>query len=294
MCRYNPKIDLVFRKLFGSQENKDILISFINAVLDREPEIKNLELKNPYNLADYLQGKMSILDIKAVDEDGTWYDIEMQLAEQGSYGKRALYYWSKVYSNQIKKAEEYRELRKTIGIHLLDFNYFTDLKHNRCLVLKDEETNEVYPELDYQELYFIEMSKFKKKLEQPKTVLDRWITFLNNAYQYDQNNLPEDLRTEKGIEKAIERLEKMYFDEQEQEIYEAERKRIMDKKEEIKTAEEKGLERGIEKGIEKGVKKGQVNSAVKLLKKGYSEEEVIELLEINQAIIEAAKREINQ
>ena len=106
------------------------------------------------------------------------------------------------------------------------------------------------------------------------------------------------MRTEKGIEKAIERLEKMYFDEQEQEIYEAERKRIMDKKEEIKTAEEKGLERGIEKGlekgIEKGVKKGQVNSAVKLLKKGYSEEEVIELLEINQAIIEAAKGEINQ
>ena len=294
MCRYNPKIDLVFRKLFGSKENKDILLSFINAVLDREPEIKNLELKNPYNLADYLQGKMSILDIKAVDEAGTWYDIEMQLAEQGSYGKRALYYWSKVYSNQIKKAEDYRELKKTIGIHLLDFNYFSDLKHNRCLVLKDDETNEVYQELDYQELYFIEMSKFKEKLEQPKTVLDRWITFLNNAYQYDPNNLPEDLRTEKGIEKAIERLEKMYFDEQEQEVYEAERKRIMDKKEEIKTAKEKGLARGLEKGIEKGVKKGQVNSAVKLLKKGYSEKEVIELLEINQAIIKAAKREINE
>lgn len=285
MCRYNPKIDLVFRKLFGSKENKDILLSFINAVLDREPKIEDLEIKNPYNLADYLQGKMSILDVKAVDEDGIWYDIEMQLAEQGAYGKRALYYWSKVYSNQIQKAEDYRELKKTIGIHLLDFNYFADKRYNRHIILKDNDTNETYEEIDYQELYFIEMSKFNKNLEELKTVLDRWITFLNNAYQYDKDTLPEDLRTEKEIEKAVQRLERMYFDEKEQEVYEAERKKIMDKKEEIKTAEEKGIEKGIERGIEKG----KIESAIQLLESGHNEEEVMKLLKVEREIVEKAK-----
>ncbi|GAB6099398.1 Rpn family recombination-promoting nuclease/putative transposase [Halanaerocella petrolearia] len=284
MCRYNPKIDLVFRKLFGSQENKDILLSFINAVLNREPKIKDLEIKNPYNLADYLQGKMSILDIKAVDEAGKWYDIEMQLAEQGAYGKRSLYYWGKVYTDQIKKAEDYRELRKTIGIHLLDFDYFTDDRYHRQVVLKDAVTNQSYPELDYQELHFIEMSKFKKDVADLKTVLDRWINFLNKAYEYDKGNLPEELRQEEGIQKAIERLEKMYFDEQEQEIYQAERKRIMDKKEEIRTAEERGLEKGREQE--------QVNSAIKLLKKGYSQKEIIDLLEIDKRIVQKANKMI--
>ncbi len=107
MCRYNPKIDLVFRKLFGSEENKDILLSFVNSILEQEMTITDLKLKNPYNIASYIEGKTSILDIKAVDENGIWYDIEMQIGEQGFYGKRALYYWSKVYSEQIEKAEKY-------------------------------------------------------------------------------------------------------------------------------------------------------------------------------------------
>lgn len=87
MCRLNPKVDFAFKKLFGSPENKDILISFINSVLSENEQVKNIELKNPYNIANYRKGKMTILYIKDVDERGTWYDIEMQLAGQGYYGK---------------------------------------------------------------------------------------------------------------------------------------------------------------------------------------------------------------
>lgn len=100
MCKLNPKVDFAFKKLFGSEENKCILISFINSIISEENQIKNIELKNPYNISNYRKGKMTILDIKAVDEKGIWYDIEMQIAEQGYYDKRALYYWSKVYSDQ--------------------------------------------------------------------------------------------------------------------------------------------------------------------------------------------------
>ncbi|SHH54788.1 Rpn family recombination-promoting nuclease/putative transposase, partial [Tepidibacter thalassicus] len=119
MCRLNPKVDFVFKKLFGSEENKDILISFINSVLSEENQVKDIKIKNPYNLSSYIKGKMSILDIKAVDEKGVWYDIEMQIAEQSFYDKRALYYWAKVYSDQIESGEDYFELRKTISINIL-------------------------------------------------------------------------------------------------------------------------------------------------------------------------------
>lgn len=82
MCRINPKVDLAFKKLFGSEENKDLLISFINSILTEEEQVKDITIKNPYNISSYLNGKMSILDIKAVDEKGKWYDIEIQVAPQ--------------------------------------------------------------------------------------------------------------------------------------------------------------------------------------------------------------------
>ena len=73
---------------------------------------------------------MTILDIKAVDENGTWYDIEMQIAEQGFYDKRALYYWAKVYSDQIESGDDFDNLRKTIGINILDFDYLNYGNHS--------------------------------------------------------------------------------------------------------------------------------------------------------------------
>jgi len=249
MCRYNPKIDLVFRKLFGSEENKDILLSFVNAVLEKEVKIKDLTIKNPYNISSYITGKTSILDIKAVDEHDRWYDIEMQIAEQGFYGKRALYYWGKVFTDQVEKAEKLSDLRKTIGIHLLDFNYFRDERYLRRVVLKDFDTNDLYQELDYEELYFLEMSKFKKDYRDLKTVLDRWITFMNRAYELERGKVPEELRQEKEILRAIEKLEIMYFDPAEKEIYEAERKLRMDHQEEVRTAQEKGRKEGRMEGI---------------------------------------------
>jgi hypothetical protein len=77
--RISPKTDFVFRKLFGSDENKDLLISLINSLVGPEIRFTDVTIKNPFNLAEYPRQKQSILDIKAVDENGVWYDIEMQI-----------------------------------------------------------------------------------------------------------------------------------------------------------------------------------------------------------------------
>jgi predicted transposase/invertase (TIGR01784 family) len=257
MCRINPKVDLAFKKLFGSEENKDLLKSLVNSLMPADEQLTDLELKNPYNLADYMAGKLSILDIKAVDEKGRWYDIEMQVEPQGYYGQRAYYYWGKVFTGQIDSGELFSQLKKTIVISILDFVYFPDdQRHHRAIVPLDVETKEKYGSLDYMALHFVELKKFTKDLKDVKTTLDRWVTFLNKAYEYDKNNIPEELAIDQIVKKAIEKLDVMYFDEKERERYELEQKAIWNRAEELRTATEKGMQ------------KGKLETAKKLLKKG--------------------------
>ena len=160
MCRINPKVDFAFKKLFGSEENKDILIAFINAILSEEQKIKDIILKNPYNIANYKEDKMSILDIKAVDENGVWYDIEMQMSEQAFYEKRAFYYWARVFADQMEGGRDYDKLRKTISINILNFNYLDEEEcHNTYKVFNEKSKKEFS---NYFEMHFIELSKFNQ------------------------------------------------------------------------------------------------------------------------------------
>ena len=242
MCRLNPKVDFAFKKLFGSEENKEILISFINSIISEENQIKSLELKNPYNISNYRKGKMTILDIKAVDEKGNWYDIEMQIAEQGFYDKRALYYWSKVYSDQIESGDNFEILRKTIGINILDFNYLKEEDFHNVYKIYNEKTKEDFSDLF--EMHFIELNKFKKDYKDVKTALDKWVSFLNRAYEIDKDKIPKELETDENIKKAIEKLDIMYLDKEEREIYENDLKALRIHNAEIKIAEEKGIQKG--------------------------------------------------
>lgn len=274
MCRINPKVDIVFKKLFGSEENKDLLLSLINAILPENEQIVSLTLNNPYNLSDYLSGKLSILDIKATDEDGKIYDIEMQVGEQGYYGQRALYYWGKTYTNQIDVGEMYSKLKKTIIISILDFTYFTDTERfHRAILAKDRDTNEFYNELDYFEMHFIELPKFKKELPEVHSALDRWITFLTKAYEFEKGAIPDVLALMPEVKKAIEQLDTIYLDKKEQEIYEAEQKSLWDEKEKLRTAKESGKIEVAAKMIAEGLDKNLISKMT-----GLSIDEVEKLI----------------
>jgi len=115
--------DFFVKYLFGREQVKDLTISFINAVLDDSgfPIMKSLEIKNPFNLKTFIAEKESILDIKATDESGRPYDIEMQVSGSLFFKSRSLYYWSKLYLLQIGEGERYHLLKPTICINLLDF-----------------------------------------------------------------------------------------------------------------------------------------------------------------------------
>lgn len=313
MSRINPKIDLVFKKLFGSEENKDILLSLINAVLPDNQQITEIKIKNPYNVSDYAEGKLSILDIKAEDAEGNLYDIEMQIKGTTFYGRRTLYYWAKIFGSQLdylteeeitakeKKGKSYTDLNKCIVISLMDFDFFKDERYHRCFVLKDRETDETHTDLAYLDLYFVELEKFEKKHEAVKSLLDRWIKFLNNADLYSQSSLPEELAEIESIKKASERLEIMYLNEKERGYYEAQQKRYLDETSRIQEAVKKGIEEGLQEAVGQAVQEavGQaveqaelnrnIEIAKKLIKRNFSNTDIAEDTNLSIEQIEALR-----
>ena len=131
------------RYLLGDENNKDLLISFINAVNEdyELPTISSVEIKNPYNLKNLALAKESIIDIKATDDKGHIYNIEIQTSGSNTYYNRSLYYWSKLYSSQLDEGEHYSRLKPSISINLLTFELFAiddiDTAHS-CFVIKEQ------------------------------------------------------------------------------------------------------------------------------------------------------------
>jgi len=285
MSKINPKIDLVFKKLFGTEQNINLLKSLVNSILPNDEQVTRLELKNPYNPSDYLSGKISYLDIKATDENGKWYDIEIQVAPYDFFGFRLLFYWAKMYSSQLKTKQTYEDLRKTIVISLINFDYFIDSegeeRYHRRIGLTDLDTGKIYEQTDGLELIFVELKKFKKELPEIHTTLERWITFLNKAHEYSKDNLPNELATEE-IKKAMEELEVMYFNETEQEHYESQQRRYLDEislakqKEREQEQEERKIQNAKNEGIAEGMEKGMERVAKQMKLRGKSIDEIIE------------------
>ena len=119
------KNDVAFRKIFGNENKKEILISFLNAVLKLtgDKRIKNVVIANPFQLPILPNMKASIIDVKARDYKGNTFIVEMQVADIIAMDKRLLYYTSKEYSQQIISGEKYTELNPVIFIGIFDFNF---------------------------------------------------------------------------------------------------------------------------------------------------------------------------
>ena len=249
MTVLNPRVDFAFKKLFGSEENKDILISLINSIVSKNNQVIDVTLLNPYNNKEHPSDKLSILDIKATDEKGRQYNIEMQITDQVYYNQRALYYWSRLYTSQLQEGDAFGDLKKTISINILNFDYFDEepTYHNVFKVLHAESHKSYFEDL---ELHFIELHKFDDETGPIQTTLDRWAKFLKKAHRYDKITFPAELRVEPAIEKAFLSLNTLSLDKDEREIYEARLKWLRDEDAALQKAHEKGIEQGIEQGIE--------------------------------------------
>ncbi len=269
MCKINPRVDFAFKKLFGSEENKDLLISLINSIVSEKDQVEEIELKNPYNFANHKIDKSSILDVKAKNiNDGTWFDIEMQIAWDTNYDKRSLFYWAQMLDEQLEKGELYDKLTKTICINILDFRIPESRKNDDDYhsIYKILNENTLVPDdlHDIFELHYLELEKFNKDYSELKTGLDRWLSFLNTAHKIDKYKIPKQLEEDKSVIKAIDEVDKM-FNEEEREEYKEHLKFKMTRKGQLDTAEAKGLKEGLKKGREEGIKDEKIKTAKILL-----------------------------
>jgi predicted transposase/invertase (TIGR01784 family) len=199
----NPKTDFAFKKIFGDEQNKEILISFLNAILYQgNSAIESLEILNPYQPPKIRGVKDSYLDIRAKLNNEQKVIIKMQVLNVEGFEKRILYNAAKAYSIQLDTGVDYTLLNPVIALTITEFEMFPNLdKVISRFVLKERDYLVDYLIYDI-ELVFVELPKFGKKLEELETLTDKWIYFLKNAKSLEV--VPEQMGEVQAINKAFE------------------------------------------------------------------------------------------
>lgn len=240
--------DFVFKKIFGKQENEEMLRDLLIAITE-EP-IQKIEIQKDASLEKALEiSKMGILDIKATLNDNTVVNIEMQVKDQYDIIKRSLFYWAGLYYNGLNKGEKYTTNKKTISINILNYNCFEEGSYHEVAKIRREYKNILLTE-DL-ELHYIQIPKFKEEKRQTETKLDQWIQFIGNI---SKEGVEEAMKKNKEIKKAKEELEYLTGDEEVRRLAELRDKAIRDEKTNLYGAREAGIAEGLERGKKEIVK----------------------------------------
>lgn len=230
----DPKNDIAFRKVFGSEKHKDIVIHFINDILDLKgsDQIENVEFLSPIQDPEIASKKQSIVDVLCRDKNGVQIIVEMQVAPTKGFEKRAQYYAAKAYSGQLNKGQKqdgkYYNLKEVIFIAIADCIIFPDKKEYKSdHVILDKNSYEH----DLRDFYFtfIELPKFKKNnINDLKTIVDKWCYFFKHAPETREEDLINLIGSDLIIEKAYNALNQFNWNEAELIAYDEEIKRIQD------------------------------------------------------------------
>ncbi|SPM46095.1 transposase [Orientia tsutsugamushi] len=305
----DPKNDVAFKKIFGSEKNKDILIHFLNDILlfEGNREITEVEFLGTILDADIASKKESIVDVLCKDKNGAQYIIEMQVDPTQGFEKRAQYYAAKAYGRQPNRGKEgkYSDLKEVIFIAIADYKLFPNKEDyiSRHVIL-DKKTYE--HDLKDFSFTFIELPKFKKnRVEELNDITEKWCYFFKHAKETTLDGYNKIIGEDLIIKRAYEALDQFNWSEDELITYEQELKRIWDNKavedyklerakaEGIKLGEAKGIKLGEAKGIKLGEAKGKAEGiklgeakaktdfAIKLLKSELSVETIAEYTDLS-------------
>jgi len=280
----DPKNDIAFKKIFGDENHKEVLISFLNAVLDFQGEqtIVEVELTNPYQVPKIEALKETILDIKVTNQKQEHFIVEMQKKDLGDFAKRSLYYTSKAYVNQLDAGKNYHKLKKVYFIGLLNFIMFEGQSCISRHLILNQETNT--QDLDDFEFCFIELQKFSKPLGQLSTLLDKWIYFIKNASSLEM--VPKEFTGNSALEQAFDSAQMYNWNREEMDVYDYMHLKAWDEINAIDTAVKKAEKRAKQEGLEQGLEQG--------LELGIEQEQRLSKKQRAQDKIEIAKNAISQ
>jgi len=215
----DPKIDIAFKKLFGSENHKQVTISFLNAILEYKGnrKIKNIQFLNTEQLPVSLDKKENILDIHCTDEANRTFIIEMQNAWERAFSKRIVYYGAKAYTNQLSTAKPYYELEPVTVVAITKkFNVFPDTPHYKCIYALCD-TKQCEHTLTDLTFAFVELPKFTKQEHELVTDEDKWLFLLKEISIYD--HIPEPLQRAE-FKEACQLLNRLSWTDYEQAVYE--------------------------------------------------------------------------
>jgi predicted transposase/invertase (TIGR01784 family) len=245
----DPKNDYAFKRVFGTEKNKGILIHFLNDILGfkGEDEIQYVKFLQTIQDPDIAYKKQSIVDVLCEDSKKTQYIVEMQVAKVQGFEKRAQYYAAKAYSNQINIGEKYHKLKEVIFIAITNFVMFenkTEFKSDHVTLDKKTLENDLK---DFS-FTFIELPKFNKSIDELNTIIEKWCYFFKHAEETKETDLTKIVGSDLVIKEAYEELNSLSWTEEERNTYEKELKSDRDFIGIIGAAKEEGEKIGIEKG----------------------------------------------
>ena len=284
----NPYTDFGFKKLFGTEINKDLLISFINSLLHGKEVVKDLTYLNTEHLGTGESDRKAVFDVYCENENGEKILVEMQRGEQQFFKDRTLFYTTfPIREQQIIKDWNYRlKAVYVIGILNFKFDKVHDNYYHHEVQLLDVETKEVF----YDKLTFIylEMPKFNKSEDELNGMFEKWLFVLRNLSRLMER--PKALQ-ERIFTRLFEAAEIARFTKVEYDAYEESLKVYRDWQNTIATEKKISWKEGHEEGIEEGIEKGREEKAIimarRMKAKNYPIDEIIELTDLTE-------EEINQ
>ena len=277
--RYPPKMDIIFQAIFGEVGSENITKDFLEKILKRKIEKISLD-KNPILRRELKDDKLGVLDIITELDGKEKCNIEMQLIDKNNIIERMLYYWSKMYTRQIKAGDDYNKLEKTIVILIADFNIKGLEEVEYHSTWKIIETNSVKKLIltDKFELDIIELLKIKGRENEKDQLLD-WLIFLENP---ESERVTRKMEENENLKEAVEKLDRISEDEKMQRIIELREKAIRDEH----AIYAKGVDDGIEEGKAKGAREKQIEIAKSMLKENMDIEMIIKITGLTKQEIE--------
>ncbi|NEO77212.1 Rpn family recombination-promoting nuclease/putative transposase [Moorena sp. SIO4G3] len=247
----SPKTDFAFQKIFGSSESKEVLISFLNALIYQgESRINNLEIIDPYNAGYTTELKDTYLDVKAILNDGSTVIIEMQVLNVPVFDERVIYNLTKTYGNQLKSGERSSKRKPVIALTITDFTMFEETdRYLTRFVFKEEQKNFIYRN-EHLTMVFVELPKFSRGLEDLETASEKWIYFMKEAPNLEA--IPDTLSEIPEIAQALTIANQANMSRKDLEELHKREVFMEDRKGEIRQALEEGREEGKQEGREEG------------------------------------------
>ena len=278
--RFTARNDYAFKKLFGTAENKDIMIEFLSLVTQlRKNDFDDVHIENSEYIPQFYNDKIGRLDIKIRLNDGRKIDVEMQNSYFDYYPKRSIFYCSKLIHEHFMSGFQYTQLKKCIAINVLNSPFKLSRKIHSVYQIRESEEQTLLDEL--LEIHFLDLTKLRKE---NLTSLEKWLMFIKTDNKEERRMLAQGNPV---MTKANKVMDIFYLDEQERKRYEAAWEYESDRLSMISESERKGLERGLAEGEAQGSHQKALETAKILKQLGDSVKKIMQATGLSKQEVEA-------